>query len=316
MEPRLTIVTAAAWLAVALAATPAAADEAKELHDHGVKLYKAEKFAEAADAFRRAHGLKPSWKLLYNIGQSEAAAARYGLALEAFEAYLVQGADEVGKKRREEVLAEIKRLRVLVGTIEVETSEEVELRIDGTTRGTAPFEGPIRVAAGKHLVELLMDGEVVLDQHVSVAGGMSTVVSYSHEVDEPPEPMPEPEPTPEPAPAAPPPDDGASGLFVGGIVATVLGAGGLAVGGIFTYKGVKDYDEYEEVSNGGDLERYNELEDEILPRNRALMITGYTVGGALVVTGVVLLVVDRKGDEGPAGAAALIPAPGGLAVTF
>ena len=54
-------------------------------------LYGDKKFKEAADAFRLANHLRRSWKLLYNIGQCEAAAKRYGMALDAFERYVAEG---------------------------------------------------------------------------------------------------------------------------------------------------------------------------------------------------------------------------------
>ena len=313
------LAVAAALLGAPAAAGAGDAPDAQALYAKGIERFEAGDYAAAADAFCAAHAAKPAFKLRYNIGQSEAAAARYGLALEAFEAYLVEGADDIAAERREEVLAEIQRLRVLVGVVEVEADAPVELLVDGVSRGVTPFEGPVRVAAGKHRVRLVRDGETVLDKTVAVAGGMTTAL----EVDggaAPPPPTPE-EPgaaTTAPAPA----DEGVSGLFVGGVVAAALGAGGLGVGGYFTYEGLRDYDEYESVRAGGDRERYDELDREELPLDRAMLATGYAVGGALVATGVVLLVVDAKrGDEDavaarPAPAVAARPAPGGLALTF
>ncbi len=95
-------------------------DEAKAAFEEGKRHFHAEEFEEAADAFRKAHELKPNWKLLFNIGQSEAAAKRFGLALEAFETYLAQGGDEVQVDRRDEVLSEIKQFRDMTGFLELE----------------------------------------------------------------------------------------------------------------------------------------------------------------------------------------------------
>ena len=41
----------------------------------GVKLFRSDRYKEAATSFRKAYELKSNWKIQYNIGQSEAAAA-------------------------------------------------------------------------------------------------------------------------------------------------------------------------------------------------------------------------------------------------
>ena len=93
-------------------------DEAMTFFKKGIDLFNSESYEEAAEAFRKAYELKPNWKLNYNIGQSEAAAKRLGLALQAFEAYLSQGGDDIPTERRDEVLKEVERLRKMVGAVE------------------------------------------------------------------------------------------------------------------------------------------------------------------------------------------------------
>ena len=122
-------ISAVFWLSV-----PAVAiEEARDLHQKGVELFKSEKYEEAAKAFREAHRLRPTWKLFYNIGQCEAASKRYGLALEAFEAYLVRGGDNVPEDRREYVSAEIRRIQPLVGILDIESDAGIEVLIDHLT---------------------------------------------------------------------------------------------------------------------------------------------------------------------------------------
>ena len=78
--------------------------QAKAEFSRGVELYNSGSYKEAAKAFRRANELKPSWSLLYNIAQSEAAAKNYGPAYEAFEEYLAKGGDDLTDERRETAL--------------------------------------------------------------------------------------------------------------------------------------------------------------------------------------------------------------------
>ena len=77
-------------------------EKAKAAFDEGTKYYKAENYLSAVEAFRRAYKLRPNWKLLYNIAQSEASANRHGTALQAFERYLADGGDQVPQGRMEE----------------------------------------------------------------------------------------------------------------------------------------------------------------------------------------------------------------------
>jgi tetratricopeptide (TPR) repeat protein len=101
---RYAIISLIMVTAVSVSATTRAEDqpdEAMAFFKKGIDLFNAEKYEDAASAFRRAYELKPNWKLNYNIGQSEAAAKRLGLALQAFEAYLSQGGDDISTERRD-----------------------------------------------------------------------------------------------------------------------------------------------------------------------------------------------------------------------
>ena len=73
--------------------------DALKAFENAKVLFHELKYKEAADSFREAYKLKPNWKLLYNIGQSEAAGKRHGLALQAFESYLSQGGDDIEESR-------------------------------------------------------------------------------------------------------------------------------------------------------------------------------------------------------------------------
>ncbi len=177
-------------------------NDERTAYKQGVEYFEAEQYIQAADAFRQAYAYKPTWKLLYNIAQSEAAAGRYGLALDAFESYLAEGADRVPEERSEEILSEIKRLRVLIGVIDVHAPDGIELTVDDVVRGVTPLSGPVRVAVGKHRCILTKDDASILDKEVKVVGGMSTVLEYKEKEPEPevvpaPIPLVEPEPTPQ-----------------------------------------------------------------------------------------------------------------------
>jgi hypothetical protein len=167
--------------------------QARKAFSNGIKLFKKGNFEEAATKFEKAYELKPSWKLLYNIGQCAAALNEHGAALDAFEGYLSQGGDEVTQERREEVLAEIKRLREMVGLLEFAAPPGAEVSIDGEVRGQAPLSGRIRVAVGvDHEILVTLDGEELLARTVRVGGGETLVIDARPEPEAPAEPSAQP----------------------------------------------------------------------------------------------------------------------------
>lgn len=148
--------------------------------DKGVILYKQGKFVEASDAFREAYRLRPSWRLLYNLGQSEAAAKRLGIALEAFEEYLAKGGDEVEASRAEEIRAEILRMRDLVGYIEIKAPAGADVVVDNVVRGRCPLPGVVPVTAGVvHSVSTVKDGVASAAREVKVSGGQTSIVDFN-----------------------------------------------------------------------------------------------------------------------------------------
>ncbi len=298
----------AASIVVALAfICPAAprADEAKDEYDSGVAAFTEERYEEAAQAFRKAYELKPSWKLFFNIGQSEAAAKRSGLALEAFESYLAQGGDDVPEARREEVLTEVERLRKMVGMAKIIAPEGATVFVDGVERGEAPLLGKFPVAAGvKHTAWVVMNGSKLSQKAFKVTGGDTVTVDLEEKVEKGSAPV-----DSESEPIDPlEPDDESSGMVTAGWVAVGVG-GALLIGGAITggmalnLDSDLDHDCPDESCLGTrqpDIDKLNTLSltTDIL----------MGIGAAAAVTGIVLLIVGHKKkgeDEEPV---ALAPA--------
>lgn len=164
------------WPAAAVRAQTSK-DEAMSKFREGVQLFENERFLEAVRCFRRANELNPSWKIEFNIGQCEAALKRYGLAMEAFEKYLALGGDEVASDRRDFVVAELKRLREMVGNLEVKAPDGVAVFVDGEFRGQTPMDAPIRVTAGvEHEVVFGQGGRAIGSRRVSVGSAQTVEV--------------------------------------------------------------------------------------------------------------------------------------------
>ncbi len=306
----LLLMSTASWLF----AHSAVADEALDQYRRGVELFNQTNYADAAKAFREAYGLKPSWKLYYNIGQAEAAGRRYGLALDAFEAYLVEGGDEVDAERREAVLADIKNFKMLVGTIEVEAPAGSELFVDGEPRSKIPLQGILRVAAGSHRFLLKKGDHILLDKKLKVAGDVRMVLkSESIPEGDASKPASDDDSPPASVPAHTEPSK-MNGKTVAGIVTGTAGLAGLAVGIVFY---LKSKDEFNKAEDQTDVTEFNKW-DKAYKRDNAIGISTMAVGGALVTTGVILLVVGlRNGSKAKRNNEAVImPTLSGLAVKF
>lgn len=158
-------------------------EEARVAFQQGVEKFHEKDYKSAVALFRHAYDLYPTWKLYFNIGQCEAALKRYGLALDAFEAYLVAGGDEIPPERLEFVPIEIDRLTRLVGELEVVAPDGCEVMVDGVGRGKTPLPGRIRIAAGLRHVEVRQGTATVLSQKVRIMGRGKTLVEVPLESD-------------------------------------------------------------------------------------------------------------------------------------
>ncbi len=153
--------------------------EARTQFQMGVELYDGGKYDQAAIAFARAYELKPSYKILYNIAQTENQMGNYTAALDAYQRYIEDGGDKIGKKRLPQIEAEIERLNTLVGTITITGEEEgASVFIDSRAEGNTPLSGPILVDIGEHEVLVKHNGIEVHRQVVKVAGGADVAVHW------------------------------------------------------------------------------------------------------------------------------------------
>jgi len=318
----------ATLLAVAIQARADTIEEqAKNAFNEGAALFTQGDFEGSAEAFRRAYALKPSWKLLYNIGQSEAAAKRHGPALEAFEKYLSQGGDEIPEPRRAEVIDELERLRPVVGTLEIDAPDGALVIIDGVVRGAAPLPGLVRVSAGvDHIVQIRVGKEVLANRTVSVGGRENLVVSVASEGDdtETGAAGPAPEPTDE-GPSTTPDDtaDAPSAVTTAGWITFGLGAACAITGAITGAVALSHNKELDQECNDADGCPEADYADQLDKRDALATASTVMLGVGIAATaaGVVMLIVGHKRSaEEPAAETSVSIAPlaapglGGLAV--
>jgi hypothetical protein len=156
------------------AAPPPANDPKADAMAHwkrGLELYEEQDFNNALIEFRKAYGLAPTYKVLYNIGQVCYQLTDYACALKSFEQYLKDGSGSIASDRRKEVEREIEKLRSRVGSLEIVTNVPgADVFVDDILIGKSPLPGTIIVSAGRRKIVISKQGHMPATRIVEVAG--------------------------------------------------------------------------------------------------------------------------------------------------
>ena len=156
------------WLAVASIAS-AQVDEA--LWRQGVELRRAGRDAEALATFEQAHQQTHTRRTLAQVALAEQALGRWGAAARHLDAVLAEPDAWVTEHRPtlEQARAEIAQH---VGQLEVIVSREgAQIVLDGTLAGTSPLAGPVSATAGTVSIRVLLDGALVAERSTTVTAG-------------------------------------------------------------------------------------------------------------------------------------------------
>jgi hypothetical protein len=230
-------------------ASPSAAAE-KQGREHfvqGVALYREGNFGGARAEFQRAYDVAPSYRILFNLGESAFELEDYAAAIAAFSRYLTEGGAGVPPVRRAEVEKTLGQLEQRVGRLTITTSEPgVDIAVDGMRVGVTPLAAPVVVSVGRRTLTATMRGRIPISRTIDVAGGDHTNIALDVAAPEvavvpaavAPLPLP-PVARPEPVvvvapPAAPPPAHTSMAPFWVGVAGTGALAAGSVVFGVMT----------------------------------------------------------------------------------
>lgn len=319
---------AAALLLAAVAGTPgsdalaqpaaSAQEEGRLRFKRGVELFKEGDFRAALVEFKRAYEVAPSYRILYNLGQTSYELQDYAGALQAFERYLKEGGAEVPPERRTEVEAEVKKLQGRVAYLSIEVNEAgAQITIDDVQVGTAPLTSPLLVSAGQRRIAASKAPLLPASQVVEVAGGDQRkirleLVNPNARVAPPPSASAAPEASsaaPPPAPSAPASSSSNAGLWIG-LGATTLLAGGAVVTGLLARSA--------ENERNNELGRFpgnaSKLKDQASRAKTFALTSDILSGLALVGAGFTIYYAVRPG--GGTTTARATPGGASLALTF
>jgi hypothetical protein len=323
--------TGAQWLAVAalLAAASVAPgahagqDAAKRYFQNGVDLITAAQpnYQDAYYQFQLAYKESgSSWKVLGNLGLCALKLERDQEAVAYYEQYLREGGADIAAEERQAIEQDLLLLKGNLATVRI-TSPVQDLKIIDRRAGSqAPAQSytlqggslELQLRAGNHNITASsgnkrLSWDVVLEP--------KSVSAHVFDFDQPSDK----DSASAAAPAAPAaggdagPSKGSS-LRIPAYVALGLGGAGIGLGGYFAWQSA-DYDTQAEAAFAcnrmppcpvAQEREVRRLEGESgSAQTRA--IVGFSVGGALAVTGVVLLIVGGPSSSDSAQQARLVP---------
>lgn len=131
--------------------------QARSEFERGVAAFESGRLTEALAAFQSAYTLSPTYRILFNIAQTQAELGRPHEAIASFQAYLAEGADEIPAQRRNKVQAEIESLSAQVGYVRINGPEGARVWLDGQPTGVLPLAAPVRLPAGNHRLVIKHD---------------------------------------------------------------------------------------------------------------------------------------------------------------
>lgn len=137
----------------------------------GVDLYREGSFEGALAEFRKAYQLSPSYRVLYNIAQTQFALHDFVGAYKSLIQYMAEGRGEISGERLMQVDDMSAKLRERIAHLQISTNVVgADIRIDDVSVGSSPLPGPIPVNVGKHTITAWRTGLPTASRTLAVAG--------------------------------------------------------------------------------------------------------------------------------------------------
>jgi tetratricopeptide (TPR) repeat protein len=136
-----------------------------------VELYREGSYEGALAEFRKAYQISPSYRVLYNIAQTQYALHDFVSAYRSLKQYVAEGGSEIPADRRAQVDDMSAKLAERIARLDVSTDAEgADIRIDDVSAGRAPLGESVLVNVGTHKVSAVKAGSPEAVRVVTVAG--------------------------------------------------------------------------------------------------------------------------------------------------
>jgi tetratricopeptide (TPR) repeat protein len=137
----------------------------------GVDLYREGSYEGALAEFRKAYQISPSYRVLYNIAQTQYALHDFVAAYKSIIQYMAEGRGEISGDRLSQVDEMSAKLRERIAHVQVSTNlADADIRIDDVSVGNSPLPGPVPVNVGTHRVSASKAGLTTAVRTITVAG--------------------------------------------------------------------------------------------------------------------------------------------------
>ncbi len=137
----------------------------------GVELYREGSYEGALAEFRKAYQLSPSYRVLYNIAQTQNALHDFVGASKSLAQYIAEGGFNIPAERRAQVEELSAMLKERIAHLEISTNVSgADIRVDDVSVGTSPLPRPVPVNVGTHKVSAFKAGSPETVRILTVAG--------------------------------------------------------------------------------------------------------------------------------------------------
>lgn len=154
---------------------------ARRHYRQGAAFFRNERYSEAIAEFMEAYTLWSNPTVLYSLGQAYERMLRAPQAIRFYERYLEQSPED--DPRREEVALQIRALRMLLGTVRIESNVPAVVLANGEEVGDAP--GELQLTTGQYRIELRAEGYEPAEQRLTLAVQTDRTLSFELEPVEP-----------------------------------------------------------------------------------------------------------------------------------
>lgn len=152
-------------------------EDARARFKRGIELYHERDFRSALIEFNRAYAEAPNYRVLYNVGQTCLELQDYACAMKSYSRYLDEGGEAVSGARRDEVVANIAKLKARVSNVTIEANVPgAEIFVDDVPVGRQPLAGPVMVSAGRRKFSASHGKSFPATRVVDLAGGDAPVI--------------------------------------------------------------------------------------------------------------------------------------------
>ncbi len=285
--------------------------EAKTKYQDGVQAYSAGRYKDAVDLFLAADRLAPSAPLSFNIARAYEKLSDDAGALRWYRDYLrrnPEAANAATVRPLIATLAESLRKKGVQQLTVLSSPAGATVTIDDQPVGVTPWTGEL--PPGEHHLLLNLRGYADVQQTVTLAADQPQDTNVRLEQQQTPVSAPVISATPVAAapPPTPAPDKDSGGKKLGVVPWVTLAAGTAALGGALTFELLRRSAESDAKDAHNQLEYQQHLETMEGRQTTARVFLG--VGGALLVAGGLMLVLDR-GAPSHSTSAGLVCLPNG-----